>query len=247
MKSIEEHLQEYAQSNSVRPDESKIQETLQRAKQSFYESAAQKEVSYLEFIYEQTHYIRKKWWILQFFILFYTGWLLQRAKGAAYAQRPLGVSASLFVILLVPELWKNRTSHSVEIEGAACFSLRQIYAARMLAFIVVDSILLGVFAGVVTMTTPVSIKEMILQFFLPMAVTCCICFRGLCSRYAASEYTACLLSMLWSSIWMLLVANERVYLIISGPALIGICGVVVLYLTYLVKKVINGCICEILS
>ncbi len=247
MKAIEEYLQNYAQSNSIRPNESKMQEALQSAKQSFYRSAAQKEVSYLEFIYEQTHYIRKKWWILQFFILFYTGWLLQRAKGAAYAQRPLGVSASLFVILLVPELWKNRTSHSVEIEGAACFSLRQIYAARMLAFIVVDSILLGGFAGVVTMTTPVSIKEMILQFFLPMAVTCCICFRGLCSRYASSEYTACLLSMLWSSIWMLLIANERVYLVISGLALIGICGVVVLYLTYLVKKVINGCICEILS
>ncbi len=247
MKSIEEYLQEYARSNSIRPDESKMQETLQNAKQNFYESAAQKEVSYLEFIYEQTHYIRKRWWILQFFILFYTGWLLQGIKGPVKGQRPLGVLASLFVILLVPELWKNRNSNSLEIEGAACFSLRQIYAARLLVFIVVDSILLGVFAGVVTMTTSVSIFEMIFQFFLPMAVTCCICFRSLCSRYAASEYAACLLSMLWSYIWMLLIANEHVYLVISGPALIGICGGVVLYLTYLVKKVINECICELLS
>ncbi len=247
MKSIEEHLQEYARSNSIRPDESKMKETLQRAKQSFYESAAQKEVSYLEFVYEQSRYIRKRWWMLQFLALFYTGWLLQRVKLFADMQRLLSVSASVFVIMMMPELWKNRSSNSVEIEGAARFSLRQIYAARMLTFTVVDIAFLSVFAGVIVMTTPVSIKEMILQFFLPMAVACCICFRGLCSRYAASEYTACLLSMLWSSIWMLLIANEHVYLVISGPALIGICGAVVLYLTYLVKKAINGCICEILS
>ena len=247
MKSIEEHLQEYARSNYIRPDESKMKETLQSAKQSFYKSAAQKEVSYLEFVFEQSRYIRKRWWMLQFLALFYTGWLLQETKEPSYMQRMLSVSASLFIIMMIPELWKNRSSNSVEIEGAACFSLRQIYAARLLVFIVVDSILLGVFAGVVTMTTPVSIKEMIFQFFLPMAVTCCICFRSLCSRYAASEYAACLLSMLWSYIWMLLIANEHVYLVISGPALIGICGVVVLYLTYLVKKVINGCICELLS
>ena len=247
MKSIEEHLQEYARSNYIRPDESKLKETLQSAKQSFYKSAAQKEVSYLEFVFEQSRYIRKRWWMLQFLALFYTGWLLQETKEPSYMQRMLSVSASLFIIMMIPELWKNRSSNSVEIEGAACFSLRQIYTARMLTFTVVDIIFLSLFAGVITMTTSVSIIDMIVQFFLPMTVACCICFRCLCSRYASSEYMACFFSMLWSATWMLLVLNDRIYQAVSIPVWMAVCCVALLYLTYLVKKVINGCICEILS
>lgn len=247
MKSIEEHLQDYARSNSIRPNESKMRKAMESAKQSFYESAAQKEVSYLEFVYEQIRYIRKRWWMLQFFALFYTGWLLQRVKELADMQGILSVLASLFVIMMMPELWKNRSSNSVEIEGAARFSLRQIYAARMLTFTVVDTIFLSVFAGVIVMTTPVGIVDMIVQFFLPMTVACCICFSCLCSRYAPSEYMACFLSMLWSAVWMLIVLNERIYQAISVPVWIAVCCVALLYLTYLVKKVINGCICELLS
>lgn len=240
MKLIEEHLQEYARSNFIRPDESKMRETLQSAKQSFYESAAQKEVSYLEFVYEQSRYIRKRWWMLQFLALFYAGWFLQWEKEPVFKQRLLSASASLFIIMMMPELWKNRSSNSVEIEGAARFSLRQIYTARMLTFTVVDIFFLTVFAGVIAMTTSVSIIDMIVQFFLPMTVTCCICFRTLCSRYASSEYIACFLSMLWSAIWMLLVLNDRIYQAVSIPVWIAVCCAALLYLTYLVKKVIRG-------
>lgn len=247
MKSIEEYLQEYARNKSIRPDESKILETLQSAKRSFYESAAQKEVSYLEFIYEQMHYIRKRWWMLQFLVLFYTGWILQKEKESADMQKTLGISASLFIIMMIPELWKNRSSCSLEIEGAARFSLRQIYTARMLTFTVVDTIFLSVFAGVIVMTTPVSIVDMIVQFFLPMTVACCICFGCLCSRYAPSEYMACFLSMLWSVIWMRIVLDDRIYRAVSIPVWVGVCCVALLYLTYLVKKVMNGDICELLS
>lgn len=247
MQIIEERLREYSRNKMLRPDESKIKETLISAKQLFYESVEQKEVSYPEFICEQMRYIRKRWWLLQFLALFYTGWLLQLEKEPAFVQRLLGVSASLFVIMLIPELWKNRSSRSMEIEGASCFSLRQIYAARMLGFAVVDSILLSMFAGVVTMTTSVSIEEMIIHFFLPMIVACCICFRSLCSRYAGSEYMACFFSMLWSAVWMLMILNDSIYLAVSRPVWIGICFIALLYLTYAVKKVINGCICELLS
>lgn len=247
LKEMEERLRVYGRKNMLRPNESKMQETLQSAKQSFYESAVQKEVSYLDFVYEQSRYIRKRWWMLQFLVLFYTGWLLQETKEPAYMQRMLGVSASLFVIMMIPELWKNRSYNSVEIEGAARFSLRQIYTARMLTFAVVDTIFFSVFAGVITMTVSVSIVNMIVQFFLPMTVTCCICFRCLCSRYASSEYMACFLSMLWSAVWLFVVLNGRIYQAVSIPVWVAVCCAVLLYLTYLVKKIINGCIGEILS
>ena len=53
---------------------------------------------------------------------------------AVYIQRSMGVIASLFVILIIPELWKNRTFQCMEIEASSYYSLRQVYAARMLLF-----------------------------------------------------------------------------------------------------------------
>mgnify|MGYP006990195710 CR=1 FL=1 len=50
-------------------------------------------------------------------------------------QRILGVVASLFIILIIPELWKNQTYQSMEIEATSYYSLRQIYAARMSLFL----------------------------------------------------------------------------------------------------------------
>ncbi|MCM1252542.1 MAG: hypothetical protein NC321_06955 [Clostridium sp.] len=247
MKTIEERLREYGRNSAIEMDEARMRETLINAKRHFYESAERKEASCSEFFCGQIGYIRKRWWILQFFALVYTGCLLQGTNSAYYIQRLLGVSASLFVIMIIPELWKNRSSHSLEIEETSRFTLRQVYAVRMLAFAIVDSVLLTIFAGVVTMTTSVSIEEMVIHFFLPMAVACCICFHALCSRYALSEYTACFLSVLWSAVWTLFILNDNVYKLISRPVWMGICITVILYLTCLVKKMIKGDIGELLS
>lgn len=237
MERIEKKLRAYARENAVRPDESTIEATLMNAKRSFYEGMEEREISYFEFFYEQVRFIKKKWWLLQFLLLFFLGRILSQEQDMEKIQRILGVCASLFVIMVVPELWKNRSSHSMEIEGASYFSLRQIYAARMLAFTVVDSLLLGMFTVAVSMTTAVSIAEMVIHFFLPMTVTCCICFRTLCGRFAATEYMACFLSLLWSAVWILLILENDIYQAVSVPAWIGILGMALLYLTYVVRKI----------
>lgn len=224
-----------------RLNESIIQRTVDESIRCFYESAGRKGVSYFEFLYEQTGYIRKKWWMLQFVVLFLAAALLQEMEDVLFVHRALGILASLFVILAAPELWKSRSSNTIEIEGTAYFSLRQIYAARLLIFGVVDGIFLAFFTGVVSLTTTVRIMEMVVQFFLPMIMTCCICFRTLCSRYCSSEYAACFLSMLWTAVWMLFVLDDRIYLAVSEPVWIGICGGALLYLTYSVNRVMREC------
>ncbi|MDE7018996.1 MAG: hypothetical protein K2P65_15750 [Lachnospiraceae bacterium] len=239
LEQLEKRLLAYAKANVIRPDESMIEETLVNAKRSFYEGVAGRKNSYFEFFYEQVRFIEKKWWVLQFLILFFLGWILQQERGAKEIQRILAVCASLFVIMAVPELWKNRSSHSVEIEEASYFSLRQIYAARMLAFAMTDSLLLGAFTAIVSMTTAVSVAEIVIHFFLPMTVTCCICFRTLCGRFAGTEYMACFFSLLWSAVWTLLILNKDIYLTVSVPAWMGILCMAVLYLTYTVRKVIG--------
>lgn len=235
MKALDKRLKAYGRSSIPEPDESKIKDTIVSAQKSFYKEAEQIHVSYFEFIYDQTCYIHKKWWLLQFFLLLSAGWLIHRVD-ARLAQRLLGITASLFVVMVIPELWKNRSSNSMEIEGAAYFSVRQIYAARMLAFAVVDGVLIGIFTIVLSLTARVVIGEIVIQFFLPMIVTCCICFRTLCGRYAASEYTACFLSLLWNVIWVQIVLNDSVYQAVSVPAWAGICGAAVFYLTYVVNR-----------
>lgn len=72
-------------------------------------------------------------------------WLLQSAGTAYEVQRAMGTLAPLFVVLVLPELWKNRSSGALEIECTAYYSLRQIYAARMVLFGLVDLALLTLF------------------------------------------------------------------------------------------------------
>lgn len=240
MRALDKRLKAYGRSSRPEPNESKIKDTVVSARKSFREGAESVCVSYFDFIYDQTRYIRKRWWGLQFMLLLFTGMCVHGANSWV-VQRMLGVAASLFVIMVIPELWKNRSSASMEIEGAAYFSIRQIYAARMLIFAVVDGLLLGVFTVMVSLTARVMIEEILIQFFLPMIVTCCICFRTLCSRYIAAEYTACFLSLLWIAVWIQIVLNDSIYRAVSVPAWGGICGIAVLYLTYTVRKVLQEC------
>lgn len=233
-------MRSYGRSNTLKPKESKIKDTIVSARKNFYEGVEKARVSYFDFLYDQTCYIHKRWWGLQFALLLFTGIVLHEADSWV-VQRVLGIAASLFVIMAMPELWKNRSSDSMEIEGAAYFSIRQIYAARMLLFGVVDGLFLGVFTAVLSLTARVMIGEILIQFFLPMIVTCCICFRTLCSRYIASEYTACFLSLLWVAIWIQFVLNDRIYQTVSVPVWGGICGIAVLYLTYTVKRTLREC------
>lgn len=241
MDSVKERLIEYGKADLCRPEQSKIEDTIVISKKMFYEGAERKEPYYFAFLYEQAAYIRKRWWVMQFMTLLLTGWSVQVLESGYYMQRLLGILASLFVIMVIPELWKSRSYHVSEIENAAFFSLRQIYAARMLLFAFVDGIFLTVFTGILCLTKTVDIMEIVVHFFLPMIVTCCICFRTLCSRYISSEYTACFLSMLWSVIWGLLIMEERVYRAVSRPIWLVLICAAVLYLTYSVRRVMRMC------
>lgn len=55
------------------------------------------------------------------------------------------MAASLFAVLIMPELWKNRNTGAMEIEGTTFYTLRQMYAARIMAFALADGFILGIF------------------------------------------------------------------------------------------------------
>lgn len=240
MKTVEERLEEYAKAFPA-AEEEKIKMAVEVSKSAFWEEAEKLPASYFDFLYQQVGYIRKRWWGLQFLALTLLWWCIYNSYVQTGVQSITGITAGLFGILLIPELWKNRTYQAMEIEGSTYYSLRQIYAARMLAFGVVDIGLLTVFVAITSVTTSVRAEEMIIYFFLPFTVTCGILFGTLCSRYQATETWAFLLAAFWIMIWVMVVLNGQIYSRISVLTWIVLLILAVFYLGYGIKKTLVLC------
>lgn len=238
---LEQRLFACKASQTVPLEEAEITKTLSKAKEAFYEGAKVHTVSRMEFLFSQMGYIKKWWWLCQGMVLVVLWRFLCSAGSDVYIQRIMGVLAAVFAILLVPELWKNRSSQSMEIEGAAYFSLRQVYAARMLLFAMADVLMLSIFCGVVSITVQITVRELLFCFFLPFNVTCCICFRLLYSRWANSEYLAIALSLLWSAVWSWIVLKEAVYSAVMVPVWWGVMTASMAYMLFTVYQLLRKC------
>lgn len=238
---FEEKLKIYKKAGQIPVKEEAIQRTVQMSKAAFYSSEQDKVMPYHEFLLSQFGIIQKRWWCLQFLILllFWISFRLSLEMEAV--QRSLGVTASLFIILVIPELWKNRDSQSMEIEAASYYSLRQIYAARMTLFGIVDVVLVTLFCGLASATLNLAMAQLLTQFLFPMAVTACICFGVLCSKLHFSEFAAIGMCMIWSVLWWLLILNEAIYMRITMPVWIGLLGIALVFLTFAVYRTLNSC------
>ena len=107
------------------PEALRLQETIRLSKAAFYEMEAQGQLSRAEFIYQQSRYIRKCWWMLQAALLLILWFLLAISESGSVVRKCMGAAAPLFAILLLPELWKNRSTDATEIEGTAFYSDRK--------------------------------------------------------------------------------------------------------------------------
>ena len=123
----------------------------------------------------------------------------------------MGISATIFVVLIVPEIWKNRRNGAIEIEQASYYTLRQICTARMLMFGVVDLVIVMAFLAITYQTTILSLRDLVVNFLLPVNVSCCICFRVLYSRWEKSEYIAVLSCLVWVGLWTVSYTHLDVY------------------------------------
>lgn len=237
---LSEELLNYKTRTRPRPQEEKILETIRRSKEIFYRAEQEKMLTYREFLWGQFRLIQKKWWLLQFLILCASAGILASSYNETYIQRGLGIMASMYVILIIPEFWKNRTSRSMEIEYSAYYSLRQIYAARMVLFGIADTLLLTGFCGAATLRMHMGFSRLLVQFLLPMLVTACICFGTLCSRHITNEATSVFLCVLWCGIWLMVTLNERLYTMIVLPVWLAFTGLALLFLCIAVSRTLDS-------
>lgn len=211
------------------------------SRRAFYEGEYSGILTRTEFLFWQISYIKKRWWLLQLLVLTVLWGILYASESGYYMQRSMGAVAPVFAVLLIPELWKNRMSDSMEIEGASYFNLQQIYAARMFAFGLVDIFLLSIFCSTAILTCHLPVKDMLIHFILPLAVTASICYRTLCSRWCRSASLAVTLCLVWTAFWTLIILNENLYDQISESVWAGVLVIVVVYLFYAIGRAWRTC------
>ena len=216
--------------------EDKIQKTVAASKAAFAAGEAAQPMSSAEFLYQQSRYVRKCWWLVQALLLLGVCLMLHVFESDFYIRRTLGIAAPLFATLILPELWKNRNCDAVEVEKTTFFTIRQIYAARLTLFAGMDVLLLTAFFLGASLLNQITVFELMTQFLLPFNVTCCICFRCLYGGRNSSEALSILLCAIWTGLWVLVVLHEAIYDAISVPMWMALLASSAAYLGYTVRR-----------
>ncbi len=238
---LEDKMKDYKKQTEIPVKEDKIMDTIRKSQDTFYQKEQLKVLTYWEFLWIQARLVQKRWWILQTLLLVCVGISIPRMDHEFFVQRSMGVAGVLFVVLIIPELWKNRTNHCMEIEAASYYSLRQIYAARILLFGIVDIFLLTIFCIVLHGKMQFTFMDLLIQFLFPMAVTACICFGLLCNKHAVNEITSIVLCLVWSAAWWMITLSEEVYTAIITPVWVLLFGMAVLFFALVVYKTLHNC------
>ena len=237
---LDQQMKKYKEKRKVNPREEKIQETIEVARESFLLAEAEKNLSYGSFLYIQFRLIKKRWWLLQILTLILL-WAIFPFADALYAYRSMGVVAALFIILIIPELWKNRANQCMEVESATYYSLRQVYSARMLLFGIIDVFIITVFCGIASITLQLTLTDLLVQFLFPLVVTACICFGTLCNKRGFNEVVAVGMCMIWSAVWWLILLDERIYYDIMIPVWVTLFCIALVFMVFTIYKSIDCC------
>jgi hypothetical protein len=235
------------QENLPEMQEEKLFQTISTAKQTLHENILEGTVSYFEFLFIQAGFIKKRWWLFQAVILVLLWGKLFVTQNPAALYRDASVLIPVFVILIIPELWKNIRTKSWEIENSAFYTLRQVYSARLLLFGIADLLLFSIFFTTTAITMQITLYDMIIQCILPFNLTCCICFGILCSRRFRSEYTAISFCMIGAAIWHQIVINGKLYASVSEAVWLAILGLSGVYLVFAIHRLMSTCAeyCEV--
>lgn len=237
---LEDKLKDYKANIKVIPNEQNIKETVRKSIDVYCLAEQERLLTYWEFLWVQLRLIRKRWWLFQLLLLSVL-WALLSLQGGQPEQRYVGVEATLFIILIIPEFWKSQTYQSMEIETVSYYSLRQIYSARMLLFGIVDIVLITCFCWLSFAALNIALSQILVQFIFPMAVTACICFGMLCSKHPFSETITILMCIGWSGIWLFIVSNEKIYTTITYPIWLTFLGIALLFAAFTIYRTLYCC------
>lgn len=221
--------------------EAAVQAAVQAALTAYRRAEDAQPLTRLEFLRQQGSFLRKRWWVLQAGVLVLLWQFLQLAGSSYEMARAMGTLAPLFVVLILPELWRNRTAGALEIECTTRHSLWAVYAARMVLFGGADLVLLTLFCSAALVTGQVTPQDLVIHFLLPFLVTACICLRTLACRGDYAPWAALPLALLWTAGWVGIVLQQELYLRAALPVWLGLLALAAAYLCWTVSKLQTTC------
>ena len=173
-KKIEHLLRNIPQQITSAPSKDAIDSTVLKAKEIMITKEKTSRIDFAEFLIIQMKIMRKRWWILQGILLFLACEWLSVSGDVDYIYRGWSILAALFVILIIPELWENMECKSMEIEESSLFDLRKVYAAKLIAFGLVDTIFLTFFCTAATQLQNILFVDILKQFVFPVMIAATI-------------------------------------------------------------------------
>ena len=73
-------------------DESKIRKTIDVSREAFLAGESERTISHIEFLYRQSKFIQKRWWLMQGILLALVCFLLRGMEADFAARRILGLT-----------------------------------------------------------------------------------------------------------------------------------------------------------
>ena len=221
------------------PAKNAIDNTVFKATELMIEKEQVSRINFAEFLIFQMKIMKKRWWILQGALLLFACQWLYISGDANYIYRGLSILATLFIILIIPELWGNMKYKSMEIEDASLFNLRNVYAAKLRAFGIVDTIFLTFFCAAVTQLQYFLLVDVLKQFVFPVMIAATICMMVFSCSNPFSELTTVVMCIVANLIWVTIVLNESIYYRITSWIWICLFAVSILLIIYSVYKALN--------
>lgn len=218
-----------------------ISQIVKKAGNVLYEQAEKNMLSYHQFLNIQLKQIQKRWWVLQAFLLIMICFWIHSDRDGYYVNRSLGIAGAMFIIFLVPELWKNEKNKCLEIEMSSYFSIRQIYAARICILGIVDIFMITVFGVVVHFACDQPVYSIVFRFLLPMVVTASICFKTLDGKNALNSGCAIIMCFIWVGIWWGITSIGGIYDAVIYPIWAVVLMAAIIYLIITIKQFFDNC------
>lgn len=216
-------------------DEKKLLETIDAAKKEYHRQMLLEPMSGLEFLFEQMLSLSKRYWLMQLVVFFAAAISLgflnsyegMNDKKITYC----AIYAPMLIIFSIPELWKNVSAKTYEIENSTYFNLNKIYLSRIVLVGMLDLILATILTVITVKTGGFSPYEAIIYFFVPFNFNSCICFSLLCIRRISSELVAASGCIGGGVFWYVLVNDYHVYELLQTKTW---CVLLILSLVYII-------------
>lgn len=196
-------------------DEKKMLQTIDAAKREYRRQMLLEPMTGFEFLFQQMLSLNKRYWLTQLIVFFAAAFSLgfmNLCNGISENKiRYCAIFAPLLIIFSIPELWKNISTNTYEVENTTYYDLRKVYLSRLVLVGMLDLIIATLLTGIIVHTSGFSAYEAVIYFFVPFNFNCCICFSLLCSRKICSELIAVSGCISGAVFWYLLVKDYHIY------------------------------------